>query len=90
MKNIKCEKCNKLIKKTIGVEVKGATLYYIDRERFGNINFYYWYNIRSKKVKKRILNFYCRHCDSTFSKEMEKKIYSWIKAKDVLNKLILS
>lgn len=87
MKKIRCPKCNKPILDTIEVEVRGNSLYYPNREQFGYIVFPYWQSILSKKSKKYILGFNCRGCGRPFSKNMERKIYKWLKLKSMVKKL---
>lgn len=87
MKRIKCPHCNKPVLRTIEVEVKGLVLYYLNREQFGEITFPYWANILGKETRKEILRFYCRGCQKPFPKEMNRKIYHWLKMEHLVKKL---
>lgn len=87
MNRIKCPKCNKPILKTIEVEVKGRSFYYIEAQQFGSIYFVYWGSILKRTSRKNVLAFICRHCHKPFPKEMDKKIYRWLKFKSIIKKL---
>ena len=93
--SIKCPHCLRLTLTNFGIRIEGVANYSIYSDRSSHIHYgpsggmrYHSHETLGSIIKSKIfIGFYCNKCDTQYPKDMEKRIFKFIKNKKFLCQL---
>lgn len=86
---IQCPFCKKYVKDVIKVDVRVTVLYYLRRQKFGNVYGPYSFILKHRKNKRlhKILSLDCRSCGKVYPLAIQKKLWKYLEYRKILDGL---